>query len=205
MKKHAILVDLDGTLVETASANYHAYAQSLAEVGLLISRQDFDAQAAGRNWKQFLPEMLAQQGIDADPALLAARKKLLYPQCFNQLIPNTALIALLRLRSPACMAALVTNASADNVHAVLHHFDLIDLFDTIVTGDDVSRHKPAPDCYHLASSRLGVNPAQCIVIEDSDIGVASANAFGAPVLRVTAISACHKTSLVLDPLACHST
>ena len=73
MKTHAILVDLDGTLIETAGANYHAYAQSLAEVGLSISRQEFDARAAGRNWKQFLPEMLKQAGIDADPARLANR------------------------------------------------------------------------------------------------------------------------------------
>jgi beta-phosphoglucomutase len=201
MMPHAILVDLDGTLVETASANYHAYAQALAEVGLPISRRDFDARAAGRSWKHFLPEMLAQAGIDADPAGIAARKKLLYAQRFDELIPNTALIGMLRLRPSVCLAALVTNASAVNAHAVLRHIDLMDLFDAIVTGDDVARNKPAPDGYRLAARLLGVEAAQCIVIEDSDIGVASAHAFGAPVLRMTAVPARHSAAATAERCA----
>ncbi|AMO24436.1 fructose-1-phosphate/6-phosphogluconate phosphatase [Ramlibacter solisilvae] len=187
MKPQALLVDLDGTLVETASANYHAYAQSLAEVGLTISREEFEARAAGRNWRQFLPEMLAEAGIAAEPRTIADRKASIYARSFDRLVPNTALIALLRLRSPACMAALVTSASAANAYAVLHHLGLTDLFDIIVTGDDVPRHKPAPDAYQLAALQLGVEPANCIVIEDSDAGIASALDFGALVLRLTSI------------------
>jgi beta-phosphoglucomutase len=185
----AILVDLDGTLVDTALANYEAYAQSLAEVGVTISRERFDREVAGRNWKQFLPEMLARAGVQAEPRAVAARKTVIYAERLDRVIPNHALIALLRqLRATQCLAALVTSASAANARAVLRHLDLAGLFDTIVTGDDVSNHKPAPDSYQLAAQRLGVDPAQCIVIEDSDIGVASANAFGAPVLRVGAVS-----------------
>jgi beta-phosphoglucomutase len=190
MKPLAILVDLDGTLVDTALANYEAYAQSLAEVGVAISRERFDSEVAGRNWKQFLPEMLARAGVQVEPRTVAARKTAIYAERLDRVVPNHALIALLRqLRAAECLAALVTSASAANAHAVLHHLDLDSLFDTIVTGDDVSNHKPAPDSYQLAAERLGVSPSQCVVIEDSDIGVASANAFGAPVLRVGAVSA----------------
>lgn len=186
----AILVDLDGTLVDTALANYEAYAQSLAEVGVAITRERFDREVAGRNWKQFLPEMLARAGVQAEPRAVAARKTAIYAERLDRVIPNHALIALLRqLRATECLAALVTSASAANARAVLRHLDLAGLFDTIVTGDDVANHKPAPDSYQLAAERLGVAPAQCVVIEDSDIGVASAHAFGAPVLRVGAVSA----------------
>jgi HAD superfamily hydrolase (TIGR01509 family) len=67
-------------------------------------------------------------------------------------------------------------------------------FATLVTGDEVSRGKPAPDPYLAAAARLGVPPAACVAIEDSPTGIASARAAGVPVIGVE-----H-----LVPLAAHS-
>ena len=178
----AIFVDLDGTLVETRAANHAAYAAALAEAGVTVSRQDFDRVAHGRNWRQFLPAML--EGRSADPAQVARRKTELYPGLLHLTVLNTGLVRLLEAAKATCPVALVTTASGRNAHAILQHHDLHRLFDEVVTGDDVTRHKPAPDAYHLAATRLGVEPARSLVIEDSDIGVQSGEAFGAPVLRV---------------------
>jgi beta-phosphoglucomutase-like phosphatase (HAD superfamily) len=57
-------------------------------------------------------------------------------------------------------------------------------FASVVTGDQVSRGKPAPDPYLLAVDRLGVLPAHCVAIEDSPTGVASATAAGVPTIGV---------------------
>ena len=180
----AILVDLDGTLANTAAANYAAYAAALAEHGITVERERFDGLAFGRNWRQFLPVLLEEAGIGVDPAAIAARKAQLYADMMDHVTINTALVRLLRLNRPLCRTALVTTASAPNAGAILAHHGLTDLFDTVVTGSDVQRHKPDPEAYHLAAQRLGVEPEQCLIFEDSDMGLASAKAFGAEAIRV---------------------
>ena len=180
----AVLVDLDGTLVDTSVVNYQAYAAALAEIGVRIEREAFDKVAQGRNWKQFLPAILADAGIASEPADIARRKSQIYAGLIGAARPNQALVDLLDMLKPFCRTALVTTASATNAAAVLSAHNLQRLFDVVVTGDDVRNHKPDPEAYALAARQLGVPPEACLVIEDSDIGVASARAFGSAVLKV---------------------
>lgn len=180
----ALLVDLDGTLADTATANYSAYAAALAEYGITVSRVRFDAIAFGRNWRQFLPVLIAEARTSADPAIIARRKAEIYSASLDQVAVNVALVRLISAHRLFCRTALVTTASSINAHAVLDRHGLRALFDAVITGDEVTRHKPDPEAYWLAADRLEVTPEDCLVIEDSDIGIASAQAFGASVLRV---------------------
>lgn len=185
MTVHAYLVDFDGTLADTSHANYLAYAGALHEVGLAIGREQFDKEAFGRNWREFLPALLKQNGIHADPAAIAARKVALYRSSASNIRFNEALVLLLKNRSAPVKAALVTSASAANVKAALAgRAELRELFDILITGDDVKRHKPDPQGYEMAAQQLGVLPENCIVFEDSDVGVMAGLAFGAPLLRI---------------------
>jgi beta-phosphoglucomutase-like phosphatase (HAD superfamily) len=177
----ALLFDLDGTLVDTAEANYRAYAAALAEVGRTIERAEFDAVATGRRWSHFLPLLLP--GADHD--VIAARKRALYPDLLGASRLNTALVDLARAASPRLKLGLVTTASRSGTEAVLAAHGLSGLFEVIVTGDDVEAHKPAPDAYQLAMARLGVRPDQCLAFEDSDPGAESARRAGIAVVRVT--------------------
>lgn len=179
----ALLFDLDGTLVDTAEPNFRAYAQALDEVGVAIDRPRFDAVATGRHWSQFLPQLL--EGTGEDAAAVAARKQLLYPAYLARSRLNLPLVGLARAASGRLRLALVTSASRPSVTAVLAAHSLADLFDTVVTGDDIVAPKPAPDCYLLAMARLGVEPGQCLAFEDTDIGAESARLAGVTVLRVT--------------------
>jgi HAD superfamily hydrolase (TIGR01509 family) len=61
---------------------------------------------------------------------------------------------------------------------------LLDKFDTIVSADDYEHGKPAPDCYLLAAERLGVAPANCLVFEDTEMGIESATAAGMASVKV---------------------
>lgn len=181
----AYLVDFDGTLADTAMANYLAYAGALQEVGIALEQQAFEQEACGRNWRDFLPGLLRRSGSSADPAAIAARKVSLYRDNVGQIRFNEALLALLKNRASGTKAALVTSASAANVKAVLaSRGDLGHLFDALITGDDVARHKPDPQGYWLAARQLGVPPENCLVFEDSDIGVMAGLAFGALILRI---------------------
>jgi HAD superfamily hydrolase (TIGR01509 family) len=80
--------------------------------------------------------------------------------------------------------ALVTTASSLSVSALLHHFALEQVFDVVVAGDDVTRHKPDPEAYRLAITRLGVPAEECLAFEDSDGGIAGAAAAGVAAVRI---------------------
>lgn len=180
----AVLVDMDGTLVHSAEANAAAYAMALAEWGIAVDPAALAPEIEGRSWRDFLPSLTASQpGVR--PEAVARRKRALYPHCFHMLELNQALVDLLRMLRGQVATALVTTASAAAVSDVTGWFGLHDLFDTVVTGDDVQQPKPHPEGYFLAASRLGCRPGECMVIEDSDTGMAAAQAFGGALLRWT--------------------
>ena len=180
------MVDLDGTLARTAEANLLAYTVALSEVGATISAERFAASVQGRNWREFLPAMLADAGVQADPAEVARRKTELYRSALPSIAINRPLVALIETcRDRLQMrTALVTSASKASVMELLRVHDLLRLFDTVVTGDDVSHHKPDPEAYVLAAAQLGVSAAESLVYEDAEVGIASATRFGAHVMRV---------------------
>lgn len=178
----ALLFDLDGTLIDTAGANYRAYAAALLEVGRVVDRDEFDRVAIGHRWTQFLPVLLPD-GTAAGHAAVAARKQALYPAHVGTSQANIALIGL--ARASALRSALVTNASRRGAGAVLAAHGLTGLFDVIVTGDDVPHPKPAPDAYLRAMALLGVGAAECLAFEDSEPGITSARRAGVHVVRVT--------------------
>jgi beta-phosphoglucomutase len=80
--------------------------------------------------------------------------------------------------------ALATSSSRVEAEFMIAHLGIADLFDPIVTSDDVKSAKPAPDCYLLAAERLGRRPADCVVIEDSGHGIRAGLAAGARVLAI---------------------
>ena len=87
----------------------------------------------------------------------------------------------------ACKAraiALATNAEPANVDFVLNGAAIRSFFSVIVDGTQVAHAKPAPDVYLRAAELLGVGPANCIVFEDSRVGVAAARAAGMRVVGV---------------------
>ena len=157
LNKHKLaMVDLDGTLVFTLEANALAYARALAEYGFTLTREDYAARCDGRAYRDFLPEIM---GADS-PYIEAVhdRKIALYGECLTAAEPNGP--------------------------RVLARFGLTELFDVIVTQEDVRRAKPDPACYNDLIERLGVRREDCLIFEDSASGVAAALASGCQTLVV---------------------
>lgn len=177
----ALAVDLDGTLVDTGRANVAAYDAALRAHGVVLRPEALTPLSGGRHWSDVLPAMLADHpGVD--PAAVARAKRACYHEHLDVVAVNMPLAGLLtQLRAPL---ALVTTASRASAGAVLRHVGLLDLFTALVTGDDVTHHKPHPEPYERAARLLGVPVASLVALEDSDTGAASARAAGAQVWRV---------------------
>jgi HAD superfamily hydrolase (TIGR01509 family) len=79
---------------------------------------------------------------------------------------------------------LATSSARAETTLILSRLGFDGWFDPVITCDDVARAKPAPDCYAMAITRLGVEPGRCVVVEDSLHGIQAALAAGAAVLAV---------------------
>ena len=96
---------------------------------------------------------------------------------------NVALMRAMRERS--FLTGLATMSERKHVLKIIDAIGLTDLFDCIITGEDVSQGKPDPEIYRLVSQRLNMRPSQCLVIEDSPSGIKAGLSAGMWVIAVT--------------------
>ena len=102
-----------------------------------------------------------------------------------RLVPHVEL--LLQQQRGKRVIALATGGAKDTVYAVINSLGIADLFDVIVTREDVENGKPSPDIFLLASERLGVKPKDCLVYEDSDEGLQASLTAGMAAIDVRPI------------------
>lgn len=182
-KIEAVLVDMDGTLIDTAKANAIAYAEAFRCYGISVDAECFVRDFSGRSWRHFIPILAPNAGAEVVDGILK-KKRDFYRRDLHNTRVNEALAFMIDNFRLFAKVALVTTASKSAVDGLLDFHDLSSLFDLVVTGDDVLSPKPDPEGYALAARRLGVAPSNCLVIEDSEVGVASGRHFGARVLKI---------------------
>ena len=182
VKTKLIMVDMDGTLVFTSRANYMAYKAALLNVGFKMTFKDWENSCEGKVYTDFLPEFVGFNDILIEQ--VHKDKVSLYPKFMKHITLNENLVELLKTLKINYYLALVTTASKKSVTEILDLFNLRELFDLIITQDDVERMKPAPDCYNIAIEKFGLKPENCIIFEDSKAGIMAAKASGASVFAV---------------------
>lgn len=178
----AVLVDLDGTLVDTHAANLAAYRQALGETGMAYSSVDLSSSVGKMAWRPMLKQLLPSH-----PDLherIARRKREIYPTLFDRVRVNKLLVAVLQQLHKTVPIALVTAASRASVTPLLAEKKLDCLFSIVVTSDDTIASKPSPEPFIKAAALLNVGPEDCLVLEDSEVGLAAAQAFGAQTWRI---------------------
>lgn len=185
MTLQAVLWDMDGTLVDSEPVWVRVQISVLAELGTTWTAEDAvtlvgsDLGDALKVWMARLPDGLIE------PDELAGR---IYGEVIRTLKDEVelrpgALELLTGLKAAGIPCALVSASYRTMIDAVLSHLPP-DLFDVVVAGDEVNNGKPHPEPYLTAMAELGVDPANCIVIEDSPGGTQAGTAAGAFVVAV---------------------
>ena len=179
----AIITDFDGTLVNTFQANYHAYREAFAQVGLSISEEEY-RRCYGLRFDDFMKVM----GIEEPETRkrIRAIKGECYPNHFGLLRVNQPLLDFIRMfRKSGGLTAVASTARAKNLANALGHIGATGDFDLILAGEDVVNGKPSPEIYKTVMSRLGVSAAQTLIFEDSQVGLEAAEASGAQYIKIT--------------------
>ena len=174
-----IMIDLDGTLFDTKEVNYMAYKEAIEPYGFSIDYKYYCEFCNGRHYLEFLPHIST-----CDKKLLSEmhkRKKDAYSSYLYLAKVNWALVNLVKSCRGEFKIALVTTASKKNTYDILEKFELVDLFDLILTHDDITKPKPDPEGFLIAMKKYDAKPEECIIFEDSDVGIEAATKTGATV------------------------
>ena len=181
MSWDALLFDFDGVLADTERTHHLSWNSVLEPFGIQFTWDDYVKQCIG-----VADRIVAERLRLPDPAATVARKQELFRATLEAQPPFLQeTLELIHELASNHRLAVVSSSYRREVEPPLIRALIRDSFELIVCGDDVERLKPAPDPYLLAASKLGVR--RPLVIEDSDSGVASGQAAGFEVLRITGI------------------
>ena len=180
----AVLWDMDGTLVDTEPYWMQCEHELVTEFGGTWTEADartiigFDLLAAAE-------VLRAPWGVRMEPTAIVERLQDGVIACVRQQVPwrPGARRLLSELNRQGVPCALVTMSWRRLADTIVEALDPIS-FQAVITGDAVTNGKPHPEPYLRAAAALGVEPEQCVAIEDSPAGVASAGAAGCVVVAV---------------------
>jgi beta-phosphoglucomutase len=181
MKEYLALFDLDGTLFDTREVNFCSYKDALLSYGFILEREYFDNKCFGRNYKEFLPEIM--QGTE-NIEKVHKEKKELYTQYLGKARINKHLFNIIDKIKEDYYIAVVTTASKKNTMDILCYFGYQDYFDYIITQEDIRKKKPDPECFYLAMKHFKTDATHTVIFEDSPVGIEAAKATGATVLVI---------------------
>ncbi|MGV2984573.1 HAD family hydrolase [Microbacterium sp. AGC85] len=180
----AVLWDMDGTIVDTERHWIAAAERMLADAGIAAPQNALD-RLVGLALPDGARVIRELGGSGSGDALLEHWIELATAHTRREGITwrpgaRNLLAALGATGVPLALVTMSYRDYADEILAALPP----GTFDITVTGDEVSRGKPSPDAYLRAAELLGVDPADCVAIEDSPVGLAAARAAGAATIGV---------------------
>ncbi|MEW1910818.1 HAD family phosphatase [Kitasatospora sp. NPDC085895] len=184
----AVLVDMDGTLVDTEDLWWQTEVALFAEWGHRLDEKA-RGHVTGGPMERVVEYLLRTTGVDIGPSELAALIGERFLRRLDEQIPLMpgAVELLSLLADSGIPVALVTASRRDVADLVLAALGR-DRFAVSVSGDDVRRNKPCPDPYVAAATDLGAQPRHCVAVEDSITGVLAAEAAGCPVIVVPSVA-----------------
>ena len=181
----AYLFDCDGTIADSMPLHYVAWKKSLAEWNCVYEEKLFYSWG-GRPIREIITLLNRMQGLNMPVEEVAHRKESLYLEMLPELKAIPEVVEHIEAQHGRIPFAVVSGSRRSSVEGALKVLNLLDKFDTLVCAEDYQNGKPAPDGFLLAAERLGVKPEDCLVFEDTDLGIEAATAAGMLSVKVPA-------------------
>lgn len=168
-----LIFDIDGTLVDTLPLHYKACQIVCNSYGFDFPL-DFFYEYSGVPTIKTFEILFTKLKLDFDPKKLGELKDEKYLEITDELKPVPEVYQIAQDYHGKLPMALGTGANRAIAEKNLRAAGMRDLFDIIVTAEDVKNHKPFPDTFLLCAEKMGVKPAFCQVFEDADPGLQAA-------------------------------
>jgi beta-phosphoglucomutase len=181
MNATAIAFDFNGTLSNDEPVLLAVYQELFAELGHPLTPAEYYEHLAGHTDEEMFSRWLGH----ADPALIADRVARYIARVSDGSTVDEEARAAVRFAAARVPVAIVSAAIRSEIDAVVAAAGIRDSITLIVAQDDVQEGKPHPECYLTAARLLGVEAADLLVFEDTDVGLAAAKAAGASVVGLT--------------------
>lgn len=179
----AFLFDLDGTVADSMPLHFRCWTTAVGEQGGTFPEELFYSWGGIPLHKTV--EMLNERfGYRLVPEQIVRRKEELYLSMLHELQPMAAVVEHIHAHHGRIPFAIVSGSPRASIVRTLNTLGLLDRFDLLVGAEDYSRGKPDPEPFLNAAAQLGVAPADCLVFEDADAGIASAQAAGMSWVRI---------------------
>jgi beta-phosphoglucomutase family hydrolase len=185
VSKQGVLWDMDGVLVDTGEFHYRSWQEVLEQHGLPFSREFF-RQTFGMNNAGILARLLGEDLTDELLAEISEQKEVRFRELIRgraQALPGVV-PWLARLQEAGFRQGIASSAPPANIDVLVDELGLRDYFDVIGSGAELPA-KPDPALFLEVARRLDVQPARCIVVEDSVAGVQAAKRAGMHCIAVT--------------------
>jgi HAD superfamily hydrolase (TIGR01509 family) len=183
--KKTILWDMDGTISDSYSFHFAAWQETFAKRGIKFTKEDFTKLFGTRN-DFIIGSIMGRELPEGDVKIMVQEKEENFRQKATGNIKSfPGVIKLLNaIKKGNFKLGLVSSAPKENIDLVLSELNLEGIFDCIVFGQEVSESKPSPQIYLLAARKLEVIPNDCVVIEDSPLGIKAAKTAGMKCLAI---------------------
>jgi beta-phosphoglucomutase family hydrolase len=173
----ALIFDCDGTLADSMPLHYLAWQETVNTFGGQFPEKLF-YDTGGMPSEQIVTILNEMFGYQFDPHQIAAEKETCFLQHVADIKPIQPVVAIAKEYHGRLPMAVATGGILNVAQHVLGAIGLASFFDTIVTREDVTHGKPAPDTFLEAARRLKADPRYCLVFEDSDAGLEAARRAG---------------------------
>jgi HAD superfamily hydrolase (TIGR01509 family) len=179
----AYLFDCDGTIADSMPLHYVAWRTALAEWKCPFSEELFYSWG-GFPVAKIISLLNDKRGLNLPIDEVARRKEQLYYDAIHNLKAVPEVLEHIEAQRGRIPFAVVSGSTRDSVETSLRALKLLDRFETLVCVGDYSKSKPDPEAFLVAAKRLGVEPENCLVFEDTEMGIEAARAAGMRYVRV---------------------
>ncbi len=179
----AYLFDCDGTIVDSMPLHYVAWKTTLEEWGCPFDEDLFYAWG-GMPIREIISTLNERHGLEMPVAEVAERKEERYYDMLGDLKAVPEVLEHIEVSHGQLPFAVVSGSTRESVVKSLEVLGILDKFDTLVCAGDYERSKPHPEPFLMAAERLGIAPQDCLVFEDTEMGIQSATAAGMASVKV---------------------
>ena len=176
LKVKAVIFDRDGVIINTESVVIDSVKQAFEEQGFIVQQEDIP-HIIGRSYDVYKHYFLEKWDFNLDE-YRKLQNSIFYANLDKAEFFQGALDLIKNLHAKKVPIAVTTSAGKEGTVLILNNAGIAEMFDVIITKNDITHFKPHPEPYIKTSEKLGIEPRYCVAIEDTALGVESAKNAG---------------------------